>query len=330
METSASSVSFDTASPFSPINDSSSFSSSVEETQSAAQSSQFCACGSCSFQEFLYGKMCPCKLNRETGLPYLDTERMSRFEKDIFKGRLLNESSDIRRSFDDLVDLTADALEDVKPKRLARFLRNIDEEPQVRKVTVPTFGYDEQFKKAESVEEIVDIIRPHYSFFNFKVIELIIKSHLIPPEDPKGVRKQLQRYEAKFNEYCKRRVYECPPVYNERNKMSAIVFCKWDTDINEKFTVEGIQVFKAKLVKALEITTLAFDLVSVDIGCVQVLWQIPKHLCQHVFPLRIEQERELQKMGLLEFFCWDYKYTGRCYFFYIFPCVCHIIIARLT
>ena len=274
--------------------------------------------------------MCPHKLDTQTGLPYLDTGKMSRFEKDIFKGRLLNESSDIRRSFDDLVDLTADALieSDVKPRKLARFLRNIEEEePQVRKVSVPAFNYSEEFKQAKSVEDILDTIRPHYSFFNFKVIELIIKSNLIPPEDPKEVRKQLQCYEAKFNSYCKRRVYECPPVYNERDKASAIVFCKWDEDINDKFTVKGVQVFKAKLVKALEINTLALDLVSVDVGCVQLVWQIPKHLCQHVFPLCIEQERKLHEMGLLQLFCWDFKYTGRFYVLYIqshvFQCLSH-------
>lgn len=247
-------------------------------------------------------------------MPYLNTEGMTRFDKDYLKGRLLEETSDIKRSFNDLVNTTAESLKDVAPKKLARFLLYIDDdEPRVRKSKDPehTFSYAKEFERAESIDEILQIVRPHYSFFNFKVIELIVvKSKLIPDDDPLKVKGQLESYKAEFTKYCKRRVYECPPVYNEMSKSCAIVHCKWEMDINAKFTEESILVFKGQLIKALRLNTLALDLVRVDVGCIQLLWQIPKHLYQHIFPLREWQEKELLELGVIELFCRDYKYTG--------------------
>lgn len=313
LETNASS--FDTASPFSPLGKSP-FSSSVEDTPSADQKSNYCACSRCSFQGFLDGNMCPRvrDLRTQTGLPFLYTEGMTKDQRDIMKGRLLTETGDIKAKFSQLVKAIIKSLKDDQREDLVTFLYNcIDDVPTVRK-TEPTytFNYDELENEKSIRKIILKCLRPYYSFFNFNLLEQIItESTLIPDDDPLNVKEQLQSYKVEFSKYCKRRVYECPPVHNERIQSCAIVHCKWEMDMYSNFTEESILMFKADLVRILELNTCALDLVRVGKGCVELLWQMPKHLSQHIFPLLEGQETKLHDLGVLEFFCQNYKYTGR-------------------
>ena len=322
LETNASS--FDTSSPFSPV-----VTSSIEETPSADQKSNYCACKKCSFQGFLDGKMCPRigDLSTQTGLPFLYTEGMTKHDKDFMKARLLEETSLIKVKFNQLVSLIVKSLKDVQPEGLVEFLYCIDEDvPTVRKTnSVTTFIHDE-LENAKSIHKILfKCLRPYYSFFNFGIIEQIItESELIPEGDPLNVKKQLQSYKVDFAEYCKRRVYECPPLHNERIQSCAIVHCKWEKDMDSNFTEESILIFKANLIRILGLNTCALDLVRVGQGCVELLWQMPKHLSQYIFPLLEGQETKLHELGVLEFFCQNYKYTGR-WIVYLLPTLCLVL-----
>ena len=235
------------------------------------------------------------------------------------KARLLRETNDIKAKFSHLMKLIVKSLKDIQPGELVEFLCIcIDEDvPTVRKTnSVPTF----ELENAKSIREILlKDLRPYYSFFNISIIEHIItESELIPEDDPQNVNKQLQSYKVEFAEYCKRRVYECPPVHNERIQSCAIVHCKLEKDMDDSFTEESILIFKGDLVRIMGLNTCALDLVRVGQGCVELLWQMPKHLSQHIFPLLEGQETKLHELGVLEFFCQNYKYTGR-WIVYLLP-----------
>ena len=288
----------------------------MEEIPTAAQTSVYCACGECSFQDFLDGIECPRKdeIRTQTGLPYLNTKGMSHFEKELLTGRLLEETSDITISFSQLVNLTAESLTHIKPEKLAKFLRYIDDQKPVRKVQKVPECYSEEFENAKTADEILRMLRPHYSFFNFGVIEsIIVKSRLIPEDDPLHVRKELKNYKDEFAKYCKRRVYECPPVCGEMSQSTVIIHCKCEDNFDiEKYTMASLLVFKTKLIRILRMSTPAHALqfVRVDPGCIRLLWQMPKHMYQYVFPLSDLQEKQLHELGVREFFCRNYKYTG--------------------
>ena len=255
--------------------------------------------------------MCP-KLNTNLGFPYLDTKRMSRLEKEILKSRLQEESRDMLVVFQKLVEATIDSLSGVEPKKLSGFLFGIIEyDPHVRKEKTSSPDYLEQLKKADSVRTILeDNIRPHYSFFNYEIIRLIIKKSDLLTND--GAEKELEIYDKKFHDYCKHRVYECPPVYNERLQTHATIHLKWDKSLDDDFTVDAVRVFMFHLIRLLGIKTFNFDIVSVDIGCVQILYQLPRYLVSRVFPLTLKQEILLHdELEVTEFYCWDYKYTGK-------------------
>ena len=271
--------------------------------------------------------MCPRigDLGTQTGLPFLYTEGMTKYEKDFMKARLLEETEDIKAKFSLLVTKFVKSLSNVEPKELVKFLRTwIDKKfPTVIKTnSVATF----ELKTEKSIDEILlEDLQPYYSYFNFSIIEKIITvSELIPEDDPLNVKKQLQSYKVEFAEYCKRRVYECPPLHNERIQSCAIVHCKLEDDMDSSFTEKSILIFKTNLVRILGLNTCALDLVRVDQGCVLLLWQMPKHLCQHIFPLLEGQETKLHELGVLEFFCQNYKYTGR-WIVYLPPILCLVL-----
>ena len=259
--------------------------------------------------------MCP-KLSENLELPYLDTQGLSPGEKDFLKGTLQEELKSIRDEFRELLDATIKSLNDIEPERLADYLQDvIEDEPHVRKEKKPLPDYLEQLEKADSVRKIIKrVIKPHYSFFNYEIIRQIIeKSGLLTGKEAlKDALEALKKYDDKLDKYCKRRVYECPPVFNERTKIHATIHLKWENQIYNQFTLDGIRHFKNRLIRVLEIRQFDIDIVSVDDGCVQMLWQMPHYLVPRVFPLQLKQEVLLHDdLKVTELYCWDYKYTGK-------------------
>ena len=65
-----------------------------------------------------------------------------------------------------------------------------------------------ELQSADSIENVLWVIRDYFSFFNYRVIEHIVNG-LGTPQD----KVELQNYERHFHQYSKRRIYECPPVF---------------------------------------------------------------------------------------------------------------------
>jgi len=71
----------------------------------------------------------------------------------------------------------------------------------------PVFqDFSEKLQNAGSIEKVLFVIRDYFSFFNYHVIEHIV-SELSTDLD----KTELQNYKKEFNQYSKRRIYECLP-----------------------------------------------------------------------------------------------------------------------
>ena len=75
-----------------------------------------------------------------------------------------------------------------------------------QKPLLQTFFQDLQ--NAESIEDVLWVIKDYFSFFNYRVIE-----HIVDGLGTDQDRVELQNYKKDFDEYSKRRIYECPPVF---------------------------------------------------------------------------------------------------------------------
>ena len=66
----------------------------------------------------------------------------------------------------------------------------------------------EELKAADTIPKVFMILNDYFSFFNYHIIERIIKE--LGTEEDKT---ELQRYKEDFNEYAKRRIFECLPEF---------------------------------------------------------------------------------------------------------------------
>ena len=161
-----------------------------------------------------------------------------------------------------------------------------------------------ELKAARSIENAFMVLKDYFSFFNYHIIEHIIKQ-LGTKED----KAELQKYKNDFNQYAKRRIFECPPelgaVIDDGN---VDLFVKVDSKY-DNCTVEEINKFCHKLSEILCVSTQGIlRLCRVEKGCVQLMLQVPTFIQQEIFPLSREQEKDLMAVGVIRLRCGKYQF----------------------
>ena len=103
-------------------------------------------------------------------------------------------------------------------------------------------SFFQELQSAGSIEKVLLIIKDYFSFFNYRVIE-----HIVDGLGTDQDRVELQNYEKEFDEYSKRRVYECPPEYGSKSTADhADIVMKVDS-VHENFTVKELKKFQYRL-----------------------------------------------------------------------------------
>ena len=103
-------------------------------------------------------------------------------------------------------------------------------------------SFIKELRSAESIEDVLFIIRDYFSFFNYRVIE-----HIVEGLGTDRDRAELQNYERDFDEYSNQKVYECPPEYGSKsNADHADLVVKVDSVFDE-FTVKELKKFQYRL-----------------------------------------------------------------------------------
>ena len=165
----------------------------------------------------------------------------------------------------------------------------------------------QELQNAGSIEKVLFIIKDYISFFNYRVIEHIVEG--LGTDQDKG---ELQNYKKEFDEYSKRRVYECRPEYGSKSSADHTdLVVKVDSVYNE-FTVEELQRFQYRLSRTLHVSPqTVLRLCRVEEGCLQLIFQVPTFVQQEVFPLSSEQERALAAKRVIRLTCGDYEFAAK-------------------
>ena len=172
--------------------------------------------------------------------------------------------------------------------------------PVFKEPQVPLFHYCfQKLETADSIPKIFLILKDYFSFYNYHVIEHIIKE--LGTETNKVA---LQRYKEHFNQYAKRRIFECLPEFGPVSDADhADVFVKVDLHY-ENYTVAEIEILRHKLSEILRVSSQGIlCLCRVEKGCFQFTFQVPSFVQQKIFPLSSEQERALGDMGVIKLTC---------------------------
>ena len=178
------------------------------------------------------------------------------------------------------------------------------EEPQV-----PLFCHRfRELQAAKTIYDIFPVLNDYFSFFNYQLIEHIVNE--FGTEDDKA---NLQKYKEDFNQYAKRKIFECPPEFGHViDADHADIFVKVDLQY-ENCTVVQIERFRQKLSGILCVSSQGIlRLCRVDKGCFQLMFQVPTFVQQAIFPLSREQEKALVAMGVIKLTCGEYQFKVKC------------------
>ena len=178
--------------------------------------------------------------------------------------------------------------------------------PVFREPQVPLFQYCfTELKSADTIPKIFLVLKDYFSFFNYHIIEYIIKA-LGTAED----KARLQKYKDDFNQYAKRRIFECQSEFGQISDIyHADIFVKVDAQY-ENYTVAEIEVLRHKLSEILRVSSQGvLRLCRVEEGCFQLTFQVPSFVQHEIFPLSREQEKALRAEGVIKLTCGEYQFV---------------------
>ena len=206
-----------------------------------------CGCGKCTLSTFIM-KHCRTPTPTASSFPYLKLNELSNEQQQKLGEWFGSESQQIMMQFRELVSATMQSLisqcvplDDLKSHVI--FLASFN---SVRKTDKPKVSFLTKPKTVDTIGKFFQVLDDYFSFFNYDVIEHIIK--ILGTEDDKA---RLQKYKEDFNQYAKRRIFECPPVSNTDHTN---IFVKLDSHY-EEYTDEEIKRFCQKLNKTFGLNT---------------------------------------------------------------------------
>ena len=154
------------------------------------------------------------------------------------------------------------------------------------------------------IDDIKLIIIDYCSFFNFRLLQFLVEALGTTTDKQK-----FEQYKTGFNEYAKRRIFECPSELGQPSDTSqANIIVKLD-DHYDQCALTQLKLLEVDFCKILKITNLTLCLITV--GCLQLTFQIPWFVKREIFPLSEEQKEMLVALHVIHVTCGYYCYLDR-------------------
>ena len=213
------------------------------------------------------------------------------------------ETTRMRREFAGLVHkvIASIKLARVEVKSLATFFQQIE---HVNAVLVSArssrlFFTPQVIHEFESgdVDDIFRILKDYYSWFNFDLIEDIIKGLC---SNDVVLKRELCDYKDRMKQYCKNRVFEVsdlPNAFGEHRHDAKPCVFKIDEEW-ETMRFSELETIKTIICDVLRLRGVALFLRTVSNGCVELTFDIPEHVANVVFPLSKDQVGALKAHGI--------------------------------
>ena len=167
--------------------------------------------------------------------------------------------------------------------------------------------HSREIKVAKSNAEIFVVLTPYWNYLNYEILEYIIKNHGTNED-----REKLEKYEDKLKSFCERRIFELPLLDNGSDIGKTFQNqAKFAIKLDKAEGIQGKELLRVRtqIAKILHVNVAAFVLCSVDTGCVQLTFLVPKFVSQEIFPLSCEQRSALYKdASVIRLECGDYVY----------------------
>ena len=282
-------------------------SSSYTQTEGSQKQPFGCGCGKCTFFSFIE-RGCPTPNPSASSFPYLNVSELTNEQQQELRGRLRSESQKIMIQFQKLVSATIKSLKRQQvplDDLVSQVMAFGAFDPVFKESQVPVFyHYLKYLKTADTIPKIFLVLNDYFSFFNYHIVE-----HIIEEFGTEEDRTNLQKYKDDFNQYAKRRIFECLPEFGPVSDADhADIFVKVDSHY-ENYTVAEIEGFRQKLNEILHLSSKGIlRLCRIDKGCFQLMFQVPSFVQQEIFPLSREQENVLAALGVIKLTSGEYQF----------------------
>lgn len=150
-----------------------------------------------------------------------------------------------------------------------------------------------------NVHQVFIEIQRYYSWINFGLIESIIDGFL---REDKSVQALWAEYQKKFQEYCRERVCKIPKPLNglqtfkqgQKNKKVAF---KIDYGWHE-IRFDRLDNIRADITRMLGLKPYTLYLSTIKQGCVELVFRVPQHVADVIFPPTEKQLQSLQEHNI--------------------------------
>ena len=151
-----------------------------------------------------------------------------------------------------------------------------------------------EIKSAESISEIFNILSAYWNYITYELLDYIVGLHGISDDT-----ERLKSYDEELDNFCKRRIFELPlPVKGsctdnvltpKQEKFNVKLNVRQDTPCKDLLRI------RRKIARILHVKLAALVIDSVDSGCVQLTFLVPKFIAGKIFPLSHEQTSALTR-----------------------------------
>ena len=258
-----------------------------------------CPCGQCSFESYL-DEGCP--KSASGSFPYLDLAKLDEDDRKDLKFKLSLDIDEMTTGFANMFSETCESLDKrgIDVRRLARHALGLGAY-ESSKIQKPLLSEDEkQLMSCQSMDEAFVILRHHMSFFNYELLKHITDNKELCVDDD---RKRMENYVSKFNDFCKRKVFEVSPSVvgvstsklSKRKKIFAVLITKHETEPNLVFVNEAIK----KIASLLKVKPSTLHLHRIDKGSLILVFSVPTFVAKELFPLKQSVRSRLRVEGFL-------------------------------
>ena len=251
-----------------------------------------------------------CKVPRYS-FPYLDLSGINEVEREALEAKLCDDFDNMTEEFQVLKNTIKQSMKarNITVMEVVDCVSEFKTLEPVYKDLRKTPKFRHQFPellKMSSLDEAMIVISDYSSFFNYRLVEQIIKS-LGTNKD----KESLAKYEQKFEEYAKCSVYQCPPEigYASENNWPSF-HVKVHQEGFEECSNSHLRRFINKIANILNLPLGVLLLKSVYPGCLELTLQVPLSIYQDLFPLSPQQEVALVTLGVIKISAGDYQYPS--------------------
>ena len=237
--------------------------------------------------------------SHEDDFKHLDTSHLSPGAKKELIARLRHDRRVICKKFQDLLQISIRAFKDVPPKTLATHILCIEGTCY----STPESSFENDFErmgKAPDIAEVFLILRPYINFFNFDLLEYMIKG-----EQNEVLWSELQTYKKAFEQYCKRKVTESSHWFSSTSSNNQVQITMEIEALMNETTLHKVHDLQLQIGQIINAPSL--QLYKIGAGSMILTFLIPSFMEDKIFPLSEEQLQNLAAIGVKKVECGDYS-----------------------